>query len=369
MAKSVCKIRILTNRGIYITGTGFFLKFFINEILYHWLVTNEHVITKEMINNKKEINDSFNIERKNINLKLDTKERYIKTFKDFNVYATAIQIRSHDRVYEDYFLEPELGYDNNNLVGKEIFIPQFPGVQSIQNSRGIISKTSDGSPEFAHKAKTLKGSSGSPIFLKGSNKVIGIHKEGATLVRENYGDFIEPIINILDDDIKAIFKRMQTHNDNQNNGNISIKSHHSFGKVSEHSGFSEILVKPGNPINITGQIKQDNPNSINQINQNVMEDNKVIPGNLNNFNAINGSNNKPNNMNNKINNISNKMNNSINKINNNNINKDINNYNKINNNINNNNNDINNNNNNINNISINNNKINNNNFNIALIKI
>ena len=95
-----------------------------------------------MIKNKKEINVSFNIEKKNINLKLDQSERYIKTFKENNVDATVIQIRSKDRVYEDYFLEPELGYDNNNLVGKEIFIPQFPALQPIQNARGIISKTS-----------------------------------------------------------------------------------------------------------------------------------------------------------------------------------------------------------------------------------
>ena len=64
VAKSVCKIRIDTNNGTYICGTGFFLKFLINERFYHWLVTNEHVITKEMINNKKEFDVSFNIERK-----------------------------------------------------------------------------------------------------------------------------------------------------------------------------------------------------------------------------------------------------------------------------------------------------------------
>ena len=30
VAKSVCKIRILTNKGTYISGTGFFLRFLIN---------------------------------------------------------------------------------------------------------------------------------------------------------------------------------------------------------------------------------------------------------------------------------------------------------------------------------------------------
>ena len=59
------------------------------------------MITKELINIKKEIKVSFNIERKQINLKLDKNERYIKTFKENNVDATSVQIRTKDRVYED----------------------------------------------------------------------------------------------------------------------------------------------------------------------------------------------------------------------------------------------------------------------------
>ena len=63
----------------------------------------------------------------------------------------------------------------------------------------------DSSNEFTHLAKTQKGSSGSPIFLKGKNKVIGIHKEGSTMRQENYGDFISPIISLLTFDIMAKF--------------------------------------------------------------------------------------------------------------------------------------------------------------------
>ena len=82
-----------------------------------------------MINNKNMILVLFNIENNSINIKLDKNERYIKTFIDKKIDATLIQITSKDNIYKDYFLEPELGYDNNNLVGKEIFIPQFPGFQ------------------------------------------------------------------------------------------------------------------------------------------------------------------------------------------------------------------------------------------------
>ena len=110
---------------------------------------------------------SFNIGKKDINIKWEQSERYIKTFKDYKVDATVIQIRSKDNIYEDYFLEPELGYDNNKLIGKEIFIPQIPSFKQLANSRGIIKEISHINPnEFTHLEKTQKGSSGSSIFYK-----------------------------------------------------------------------------------------------------------------------------------------------------------------------------------------------------------
>ena len=117
VAKSVCKIIISTNNGYFLSGTGFFLKFMINGKFFYWLVTNEHVITKEMINNKKVISVYYNIESKKVEINLDTIYRYIKTFKeDHKVDATAIQIKTEDYVYEDYFLEPDLGYNNHTLL-------------------------------------------------------------------------------------------------------------------------------------------------------------------------------------------------------------------------------------------------------------
>ena len=81
-----------------------------------------------MINNKNTIKVWYNFEDKSFEIKLDINERYIKTFKEHKIDATVIQIKSRDNIYEDYFLEPELGYANNTLVGKEIFIPQFPRI-------------------------------------------------------------------------------------------------------------------------------------------------------------------------------------------------------------------------------------------------
>ena len=251
VSKSVCKIRIDTNHGSF-GGSGFFLKFLVNGIFYKWLVTNEHVITKEMINNKNTIEVYYNIENNNKKIKLDTDERYIKTFKDYKIDVTAIQMRSYDKIYEDYFLEPELGYDKNNLVKKEIFIPQFPGFKQIKNARGIIKNINYENPnEFTHLAKTQKGSSGSPIFLKGNKKVIGIHKEGDQFLQENYGDFISPIISILTNDIMNRLNTIQINpmnnnqiNNNQINNNISLYTQHSFDQVSTYSNNTNIIVGP-----------------------------------------------------------------------------------------------------------------------------
>ena len=91
-----------------------------------------------MINNKNTIKVWYNFEDKSFEIKLDINERYIKTFKEHKIDATVMQIKPRDNIYEDYFLEPELGYANNTLVGKEIFIPQFPGFKQIKNARGNI---------------------------------------------------------------------------------------------------------------------------------------------------------------------------------------------------------------------------------------
>ena len=49
--------------------------------------------------------------------------------------------------------------------------------------------------EFAHNANKDEGSSGSPIFLKGTTKELGTHKSGIKMksIKKNLGEFIWPI--------------------------------------------------------------------------------------------------------------------------------------------------------------------------------
>ena len=70
----------------------------------------------------------------------------------------------------------------------------------MSNSRGKIKSIKN--YEFSHLASTKEGSSGSPIFIEETIKVIGIHKQGKKDNSENYGNFIGPIIESLKMNLK-----------------------------------------------------------------------------------------------------------------------------------------------------------------------
>ena len=74
------------------------------------------------------------------------------------------------------------GYEK--FENKEIYITQYPGGEELSYSKGKIKEINK--YEFSHLSSTKKGSSGSPIFIEGRIKVIGIHKQGAKDNSENF---------------------------------------------------------------------------------------------------------------------------------------------------------------------------------------
>ena len=74
---------------------------------FFFLVSNEHVITENMINNKDKIYIYYDNEFENFILELDEKERYIKSFKQIKIDAIVVQILPKDNICEVYFLSPE----------------------------------------------------------------------------------------------------------------------------------------------------------------------------------------------------------------------------------------------------------------------
>ena len=201
ISRSICKIKIKTIIGTII-GTGFLIKFNIDQEKIYCLISNKHVIENDIIkNNNNIIYISYDNEDKYAAIKLGSKKRYIKSFIDIDLDITIVEILEEDNISKDCFLlylsENML---NNSLINNEIFIPQYPGGKELVNARGIIKEINK--YEFTHLVNTEKGSSGSPIFLEYYKKVIGIHKQGNVNKKENYGDFIYPAINIMENDIK-----------------------------------------------------------------------------------------------------------------------------------------------------------------------
>ena len=167
-SKSVCKLRIEVNSEIKY-GTGFLLRYPINDKYFNCLLSNERIIKEEFIKNKFTMNVSFNYENKSIMIKLDENERYIRTFKDIGLDITLVEILKCDDINDDYFLFPELDYIIKDLKNKQIYIPQFILGKKIENTLGIIKNITK--YEFTHLVNKDQVSSRSPIFLCDTKKI------------------------------------------------------------------------------------------------------------------------------------------------------------------------------------------------------
>ena len=116
---SVCKI-IYQNQ----VGTGFFIKLYKDDKKILCLMTNEHVIRKEMIELKEIIDVKYNYENKWIRIKLDEKERYILYNKEMDI--TIVEIITEDKIKDKYFLLPNI--NKIDYINKDIYIVNIPVV-------------------------------------------------------------------------------------------------------------------------------------------------------------------------------------------------------------------------------------------------
>ena len=89
------------------------------------------------------------------------------------------------------------------IKNKEIYIPQYQEGEGLSCSKGKIKEINN--YKFSHLSNSKKGSSGSPIFMEGRIKVIGIHMHSEDKY-ENYGFFIGPIIDLLKKNIETYVK-------------------------------------------------------------------------------------------------------------------------------------------------------------------
>ena len=225
VCKSICKIIIQDDNETYIS-TGFLIKMYRKDKPFYFLMTNEHVIKNEFIYSKKTVEFFYDYEKQKKIIVLDRKDRLIQDFYFLDI--TIVEILEKDNINKGFFLLPCLdNYNNpNDLVNKNIYIPQFPKGGDLCNSKGEILEINK--YELAYDAGTKSGSSGSPIFLQKSTKVIGIHKGGIKEEERNYGDLIYPVLDWLNE----IFR----YNKDQYEGEYVNGVFHGKGKYIYNTG-------------------------------------------------------------------------------------------------------------------------------------
>ena len=162
--KSVCKILIKRKEGIQ-AGTAFFLLYQKKK----YLITCHHVINSEINKFDVEIWDQrvFTFELKGHNI--------IQLEEPIDIII--IEMKNSDEI-NDYIecLDYDLNYSGGCAQYKniDIFSIGYPKGLNSTEEAGKIEKINDF--EFYHNINTEKGSSGSPVVLFNTLKVIGVHK-------------------------------------------------------------------------------------------------------------------------------------------------------------------------------------------------
>ena len=199
--KSICKIKIYDDNDNIKFGTGFFIIYLERK----FLITCFHVINLEV--------KEFEIEIWNKKTKMiELKNRYFN-FIEKNIDITVIEINNNDIFIEEIeFLDYDLNYIKGYYQYKniDIFSLGYPNGDKLKSDSGII-KEIDGA-EFYHNINTQKGSSGSPIILFTTLKVIGVHKQGDIEINLNVGTFIGEILNAIEEPKIKIKTKIEEEN-------------------------------------------------------------------------------------------------------------------------------------------------------------
>ena len=204
MKNCICKI--YKNDGT--KGTGFFCRIpFPDESnLLHALFTNNHVLDQTDLENNKIIEISINNEKEERNIKIDNKRRI---FTNPQLDITIIEINPYkDKLNSNNFLEIDENINmETSLLNKiykkqSIYALHYPKGKNIVSSYGLISNLMDN--DLYHNCNTEYGSSGCPILLVDTFKVVGIHYGGGHL-KYNKGTFIKYAINAFNNKYKNNF--------------------------------------------------------------------------------------------------------------------------------------------------------------------
>ena len=248
-----CVCEILKDNGS--KGTGFFLQYNHNNELLHLLITNNHVLNEDDINNKKIIEISLNDNK-------DYKKLFIGNrikFTDPELDITFLEIYpKKDNIKFFLDIDDDINKEDDFLkklyIKKSVYILHYPkGGSKINVSYGVTKGLED--KDLFHYLNTSSGSSGSPILSLETFKVLGIHKGGAknlkpgepkynigVLLKHSIESFIKYKNKCFKCLISNFYKNTKGHNINDLvKGNKVIN-------VTEDGEFKKYIVKEGKGI-------------------------------------------------------------------------------------------------------------------------
>ena len=223
MENCICKI--IKDNGT--KGTGFFCKipFPDKNNLLNVLITNNHILNENDIENNKIIKLIMHNKNQKIEKRIkidDSRKKYTKIGDDI----TIIEIKPNkDDI--NYFLEIDDEILELEYKRKSIYTLHCPENKQLV-SYGLIGDIIEGK-EINHYCNTKHGSSGSPILSLESYKVIGVNKGGSNKndIKENYGTLIKFIINEFNYKYKSEIRDKKSDFNNEkskSNEKISIKN-------------------------------------------------------------------------------------------------------------------------------------------------
>ena len=193
--KAICEIKL--SNGF---GSGFFCKIPYTEndnLLLPVLITNNHVLPRDLLQNKNDIKIVINNESKVISL------NQRKVWTDEKIDFTCIEIKENeDNIHTFYNLDDNVldrNSSNDFYLNKNVLIFAINQKdKQIGFSNGLIKKNKD--CFFAYTCNTYPGCSGGCIVNQFNNCVIGIHRGEIETGREkiiNQGIFLKNVIRCI----------------------------------------------------------------------------------------------------------------------------------------------------------------------------
>ena len=192
--KSVCEIQIPTG-GF---GSGFFCKIPCtedNNILMPVLLTNHHVLTKEIITTYDKI--EVILENKTKIIPLKKRKKWTDEPMDF----TCIEIKpKEDNIHTFYNLDEAIldnNFSNDTFLDRKVLIFAINNNDDKQVgfSNGLIKNNKE--PFFFYTCNTYPGCSGGCIVNQLNNGIIGIHRGEVKGKKLNQGIYITHVIKYI----------------------------------------------------------------------------------------------------------------------------------------------------------------------------